>query len=338
MKNLKRTQIAESVRSIGENPNRFYVYALWIDGEAEPFYIGKGKDERPYDHLYPCNYDSPHGNRHKNNTIKKALREGRRIDVYLIEWDLDEEAALELERSWILYYGRKNIGTGCLTNLTDGGEGVSGYRHTLETRQRLSALRRGKPQSAESVMRRAASNTGKVRTESTKAKISLANKGRVRTKEHARKLSEARRLPDAVVESRIALNNPLFEVVKAHSEPGRSTVRCRHCKKLVTYQNGNLFRGVLPSEHRSCADEIFEISAGTQVYSTVGGYGYQRIELNEPSVPFTYKIAPAGVIFFDIDGNELYRERLPREYTQARITGEHRLRTGSWIGSLHHRG
>lgn len=305
---------------------QFYIYALWVEGAEYPFYIGKGVGDRCFDHLYPCSYNNPRGNRHKNNTIKKALREGKKIEVYLIEWDLTETEALESECAWIAYYGRRDLGTGCLTNLTAGGEGVSGYVFSQEAIKRLADKRRGKKQSAESIQRRAAANTGKKRSALTCYRISVANRGRVCSKEHAKKLGEARRLADSVVEARINLNNPLFEVVRAHSTPGHSTVKCRRCGGEITCQNGNLFRGVLPSEHQQCADEVFCIKDGSQVYSVVGGGGYRRIDLNTPTGMFDYRVAPAGIIYFDTEGNELYRERLPRAYTQARIAGERRLR------------
>ena len=70
-------------------------------------------------------------------------------------------------------------------NIADGGSGVAGYKHSEETKHKLSEAHRGKKQSEES-----------------KRKISEAlkgndwNKGRKRpslTEEHRRKLAEARR-------------------------------------------------------------------------------------------------------------------------------------------------
>lgn len=51
------------------------------------------------------------------------------------------------ETYWIKYYKDQ----GCrLTNLTEGGEGITGYRHTPEGRSKMSAKQKGKPKPIES--------------------------------------------------------------------------------------------------------------------------------------------------------------------------------------------
>ena len=54
-----------------------------------------------------------------------------------------EEDAFETEITLIKKYGRKNNKTGVLTNLTDGGEGGSGYVPTKKEREKLSVRATG---------------------------------------------------------------------------------------------------------------------------------------------------------------------------------------------------
>ena len=67
-----------------------------------------------------------------------------------MESGLTEIGAFALERRYILWYGRKNIGTGILLNMTDGGEGSSGSispklgtKLPKEVRQKMSQAKSG---------------------------------------------------------------------------------------------------------------------------------------------------------------------------------------------------
>lgn len=119
----------------------YYVYELRIQGDEFPFYIGKGKNERLYEHFdnYEIN-SNPLGNKHKVNKIRKALNEGLEVTATPLEENLTECEAHEREKFYIALYGRRDKGTGCLTNMTDGGEGMSGFVPSEEQRKRQSEL------------------------------------------------------------------------------------------------------------------------------------------------------------------------------------------------------
>lgn len=87
-----------------------------IDKE-EIFYIGIGETEfRAY------NKDSR--TKHWKNIAKK----GYKVEILFI--DLTWEQAIEKEKEFIKLYGRKDLGLGTLVNMTNGGEGTVGYKHT----------------------------------------------------------------------------------------------------------------------------------------------------------------------------------------------------------------
>ena len=94
----------------------FYTY-LYLREDGTPWYVGKGTWKRIF------------SSRHRVPPPPK--------DRILAEPHTSEDDAFEAEKFLISYYGRKDIGTGCLWNLTDGGEGMSGHVLSEETRAKL---------------------------------------------------------------------------------------------------------------------------------------------------------------------------------------------------------
>jgi hypothetical protein len=76
----------------------------------------------------------------------------------------------------IAVFGRKDLGTGILHNRTDGGDGVSGFTHSPETRAKLSAANKGKTLSPETREKLSAARKGETFSPETRAKMSAAKK------------------------------------------------------------------------------------------------------------------------------------------------------------------
>jgi hypothetical protein len=93
--------------------NDFYTYA-YLREDGTPYYIGKGKGRRAYQrHKRGKQYDF----RPKNNEGKTDFNR-----ILILKKNLTEEYSIKHEEYLIAVIGRKDLGTGILRNLTDGGQ------------------------------------------------------------------------------------------------------------------------------------------------------------------------------------------------------------------------
>lgn len=110
------------------------------------------------------------------------------------EWSIlcetDSESKLKtLEKFYIAAYRKMGV---CY-NMTDGGEGLSGWYHSEETRKKISLKNKGKTISKETREKLSEINKGKKLTETTILKLKgrpAWNKGKALSDDHKRKLSE----------------------------------------------------------------------------------------------------------------------------------------------------
>jgi hypothetical protein len=175
----------------------FYVYLHRRASDGRVFYVGKGTGPRAWvwhnRNPYWCNTKEKHG-----------------LEVEIAICGISEQEAFTHEKQMIenlLFEGHP------LTNLTAGGEGMSGYQYTDEHRRKLSEALTGRVKSKEEIEKWRKSRAGWRHTDETKArlsqagsgkkrgplpdevkaKISKANTGKKKTEEQKRKASEARK-------------------------------------------------------------------------------------------------------------------------------------------------
>lgn len=100
----------------------------------EPFYVGKGNPKRPQSHLREA-IEKGHVKSPKLSKIRKILTSGLRIGVKVLYRDLTDDTAQALEIKTINKIRR--FPEGPLTNLTDGGDGMSGHTPSKKTRKKI---------------------------------------------------------------------------------------------------------------------------------------------------------------------------------------------------------
>ena len=158
----------------------YYTYA-YLREDKTPYYIGKGSGKRIYS---------------KDRTIKPPKDKSR---IIYLKQNLTEEEAFRHEIYMIDVFGRKDLGTGILYNMTNGGEGSSGWVPSEESRRKMSQSSKGKTHSKETRRKMGEAkkgNTymlGKTLSEETRRKIGEASKGRDPSEETRRKISESKK-------------------------------------------------------------------------------------------------------------------------------------------------
>jgi general stress protein YciG len=95
----------------------FYTY-LWLREDGTPYYVGKGRGRRAF--------------------ISRAhtVRRPKELSRIIVQEFETEEDAFRAEQFLITYYGRQDLGTGCLRNRTDGGEGAANPSEELRNVRR----------------------------------------------------------------------------------------------------------------------------------------------------------------------------------------------------------
>ena len=158
---------------------QYYVYA-YIRLDGTPYYIGKGSGKRAW-------------LKNKQDVIKVPKNKHQ---IILLETNLSEIGALAIERRLINWWGRKDIGTGILRNLTNGGDGASGVK--------IKQNRSGKNNPF----------FGKIHSDKTKSAIGKANCGKQRTTEQKERMSIALRNMPKERRNKLSIykkNHPLSE-------------------------------------------------------------------------------------------------------------------------------
>lgn len=111
--------------------NQWYVYKHVRLDKNEPFYIGIGSTK---------NYARAFSKSIRNNIWEKITNKTE-YSVEILYENLTIEEAKSIEVELISKYGKIKTG-GILSNITDGGDGVSGMKHSEETKNIIKEKRK----------------------------------------------------------------------------------------------------------------------------------------------------------------------------------------------------
>ena len=143
------------------------IYGYWDNVKGYVAYIGKdsniGKNKRDKRHKYPSGYD--------DQQINKVLQNNSERYEYFVlaksnfsEEELNEmeSQAIEIFKTYHYDYPEKSV-----FNFTKGGEGTIGWKHSEETKKKISEANKGEKNWI----------YGKKHSEETKLKMSESHKG-----------------------------------------------------------------------------------------------------------------------------------------------------------------
>ena len=189
-----------------------YLYRHIRLDKNQPFYIGIGSSEY---------YNRAYRHKQRSDLWKRiASKAGYRVEILLD--DLTWNEVCEKEKEFIKLYGRIDLKTGCLANMTDGGDGAINVIISKEHREKV-----------------AEANRRRIFTEEDRKNISIRHTGRKKSDEAKKKLSESLRNSQKFKDA-IKINSENFKGFK-HSEETKRKLSELRSKKIIQKTLDNEF-------------------------------------------------------------------------------------------------
>ena len=208
----------------------------YIDDENDKIvYVGKDsyidKNQRHGHHLAPSAYNA--------QPINRILQNNPDRYKYQVLWEIDDCTDNHLNQMEIFYIKKYDP----QFNFTEGGDGISGFTHSEETRQKMSENNarywQGKTLSTKTKRKMSEAHKGKTLSKEIRKKMSEARKGKKMTEETRKKMSEANK----------GENNPNYGKTPWNKE---KTLSDETRKKMSEVRNTTGFYRVTKRKNNSC--------------------------------------------------------------------------------------
>lgn len=155
----------------------YYTYLHFRLTDGAPFYVGKGKASTKRAHYKVGR------NERWNRTVEKH---GLKVEI-LSHWATDKEAC---EHEKLIISCLRSLGHD-LVNMTDGGDGMSGFVPSEETRAKRSVAMKGRKFTAEHRAKIIAAQKGREFSDEHRAKLAAAQMGKRQSETTKQKRSSA---------------------------------------------------------------------------------------------------------------------------------------------------
>lgn len=201
-----------------------YVYIHRRNDDLSIFYVGKGKKRRAW-------------SRQGRNVWWHRIVAKYGHQVEIVKDKIDEKEALELEIETISKF--RNVFK--LTNLVDGGGGTTGWKHSDEAKDKISAFNKGKKMSAQEIAFLIKRSTGKKYTAEQRQRMSDAKRGKPRgplAEETKRKIAQSHR---GVRPSEATLMK--MSQSKIGTRVGKLSQSYDHAIRKFTHKDHGIFEG-----------------------------------------------------------------------------------------------
>jgi hypothetical protein len=235
--------------------NIYYVYIHRRATDNKVFYVGKGKLKRAWSIVGRNKYWKNVYNKHGFTTeiVYENLSEN---DAFILEKDV----ILEMKYHFQDY----------ITNMTDGGEGVSGLKQSTETIAKRVAKNTGKKRTKEQCKKISIANTGKTPSATTLLKMRIARKGIPRSLEAVIKtaISNTGKTRSDEIKARMKISSQersirhnLSEKMSGSGNPAASTV-------LYKFQNLSTNALFIGTRIQLCEEFNLNRSSISNLFST----------------------------------------------------------------------